>query len=480
LVSDLLSKLDGGLDGELRVGWMRLGAAQRGTVDAKLALKNGVIHVPQLGQELRNAEVTLVSEPARTLPDGTSELPKLTLEGLRAEGTRGKLTGKGHVHLDGLLFNDAQASLTIARGEEIPLTIEGVPFGTARGHVEIAVEKKDRSIRGTMRLPTFHLDLPADPGRDVQALDDNPGVTILQPIGPEKQARSPDALRYEIGIDLGSIQIASNIIEVSLTRLPGEPLELELRDKVRITGGIAITSGKLNVVGKEFKIEHGLVRFPPKDVSASRDPLFRPETSNPFVNVRASWTGAPSGTHVYVDYIGLINPITRDKLRFTADPPLAESQILAMLLGASDQSGSTPSSIGQQPGQAPTATQLVGGVAADIAAQQFNTALSSALAGSVLQGISAQLSTTEDGLLRTGVAYSLSDKIRAVATYESRSTVGNGVSTTTATGGTAASRGSRTQISLDWRFLPNWLLRSTFTFGDQTSSGIDMLWQYRY
>ena len=152
---------------------------------------------------------------------------------------------------------------------------------------------------------------------------------------------------------------------------------------------------------------------------------------------------------------------------------MSEAQILAMLLGASDQSGSGAPGTGQASAQA-----LVGGVAADIAAQQFNTALASALSGSVLQGISAQLSTTEGGLLRTGVAYSLSDKLRAVATYEGGSAASS--TTTTTAGGTANNRGARTQISLDWRFLPNWLVRSTFSFGDQTSSGIDMLWQYRY
>jgi translocation and assembly module TamB len=478
LVSDILSKLDGSVDGELRVGWKRLGAAKRGTVEAKLKVHDGVFHVPQLGQELRKAEISIVSEPEREIEGGKTELPRLLLEGIRAEGTRGLITGKGMAHIDGLIFHDAEASLSIARGDEIPLTIEGVPVGNARGEIKLVVEKQDREIRGTLSLPSFHLDLPPDSGRAVQPLEDNPAITILQPLGPAKEPRSPDALRYVIGIDLGYIEIAGNVIEVALTRQPTEPLELELRDKLRITGGVAITSGKLSVVGKEFKIEHGLVRFPPKDVSARLDPLFRPETSNPYVNVRASWSGAPAGTHIYVDYVGLINPITRDKLKFSADPPVPEAQILAMLLGASDQSGSSVANAGQQSGQSASAQQLVSGVAADIAAQQFNTALASALSGSILQGISAQLSTTEEGLIRTGVAYSLSDKLRAVATYEGGTST-TATSTTTA-GSTATGRGARTQISLDWRFLPNWLLRSTFSFGDQTSSGIDMLWQYRY
>lgn len=47
----------------MRVGWKRLGAAQRGTVEAKLQVHNGVFHVPQLGQELHEAELSIETEP---------------------------------------------------------------------------------------------------------------------------------------------------------------------------------------------------------------------------------------------------------------------------------------------------------------------------------------------------------------------------------------------------------------------------------
>jgi hypothetical protein len=36
-------------------------------------------------------------------------------------------------------------------------------------------------------------------------------------------------------------------------------------------------------------------------------------------------------------------------------------------------------------------------------------------------------------------------------------------------------------VSIDWRFLRNWLVRGMVRVGeDQPSSGVDVLWQYRY
>jgi outer membrane biogenesis lipoprotein LolB len=36
-------------------------------------------------------------------------------------------------------------------------------------------------------------------------------------------------------------------------------------------------------------------------------------------------------------------------------------------------------------------------------------------------------------------------------------------------------------VNIDWRFRRNWTLRGSFGIGaDQPSSGVDVLWQYRY
>src|SRR6185369_5315448 len=82
-VADILSKLDGYLDGDLRMGWKRLAAGDRASIDAKMKVRSGVVHVPQIGQELHDVTISIDSKP-----DGTIELSDI-----RAEGTRGRITG---------------------------------------------------------------------------------------------------------------------------------------------------------------------------------------------------------------------------------------------------------------------------------------------------------------------------------------------------------------------------------------------------
>src|SRR5690606_16358983 len=118
-VSGVFSKLDGYLDGDLRFGFRRLGDGERGSVTAKMRLRDGVLNLPQLGQELRHAEVDVTAEP-------TGEV---RLDGIRAEGISGRIEGWAQARLDGLRFLGAGAQFIIPEGHELPLTVEGVPLG---------------------------------------------------------------------------------------------------------------------------------------------------------------------------------------------------------------------------------------------------------------------------------------------------------------------------------------------------------------
>jgi len=41
--------------------------------------------------------------------------------------------------------------------------------------------------------------------------------------------------------------------------------------------------------------------------------------------------------------------------------------------------------------------------------------------------------------------------------------------------------GAQGELSLEWKFLPNWSLRSSFGAGvREPSTGVDLLWQYNY
>jgi len=122
------------------------------------------------------------------------------------------------------------------------------------------------------------------------------------------------------------------------------------------------------------------------------------------------------------------------------------------------------------------------GVGAGLVASQFN-ALLSGLAP--IKNFTAQFSAADDGTLRPSLAYTLGDRLHVVATYDaSQSTATGGASTgagASSAGAATSARSSQTTLNLDWRFRPNWLLRGTLSVGgDQTSTGLDLLWQYRY
>lgn len=452
-VADILSKLDGYLDGDVRLGWEKLAAGDRATLAAKMKVRSGVVHVPQIGQELHDVTITIESKS-----DGTIELADI-----RAEGTRGRITGSATAHMNGLRFERADGSFAIARGQEIPLTLEGVPLGNARGTIKLTAEKHENEIRATLGVPYLHLDLPPASGRGVQALDDNPDITVSHKLGAGKEARADDALAWKLIFDVGRVEVAGPNLEVALSGSKTSPPTVELTDKARISGDISLLPGGiLQFFGKEFSIEQpGLVRLRAED------------TSNPYLNVQARWRGAPEGTRVFVEYIGNLLPITSDKLKFRSDPPLGQPQILAMLLGTGD-SGTLAG--GVQTGPTPTTQQFAGGVAVELASSQINALLS----GTVFKGFSTQFSTNDDGTLRPGVAYAIGDRLHASASY----TTGPVGSSSTATGsnlGGNATLQTQTVLTLDWRFLPTWLLRGTAAIGsEQSSGGLDVLWQYRY
>lgn len=94
--------------------------------------------------------------------------------------------------------------------------------------------------------------------------------------------------------------------------------------------------------------------------------------------------------------------------------------------------------------------------------------------------VSVRINASEEGTLKRGVAYQLADTVTAAATYDDMQQQQGA-----AAGDTA---GGRTELSVDWRFHRNWSVRarvgneSTGQKNDSSSitSGVDLLWQYRY
>lgn len=451
-VAGVLSKIDGFLNGDLRFGWARVGDGAKGKIEADMALTKGVFYVPQLGQEFTNTHVRIIANEAGVI----------RLDDIGASASSGRVRGWAFARFDGLEFRDAAAEVTIKEGEELPIALEGVPFGRVAGKIELTAENRKDAIVASVRVPDLNLELPASIGRNVQALDEHEEIVLSHPIGPpeEETEGGEKGRKIVLNIAIAKAQIAGSILEVLLHTSNENPLRIEMADKTRIYGDIVIPSGRFEVLGKEFELERGLVHMRGQD-----DP-------NPYINATVRWD-APDGTRVYIDYVGSINPITDEKIRFRSDPSMSKQEIIGLLLLGSDYEHGTvaggPSGESNEPTR--STGNAAGGLAAGLIADQLNALLAES-------GLSTSLGTTEGGALKTGIAYERG-ATRASVTYEG---AGTGTGSGAARGGGAATRrAGRTEVTLDWRFHRNWVLRGTVGVGgDLPSSGVDILWQHRY
>ncbi len=469
-VIGIFSKLDGFLDGSAGISWKKLADEEDAVLKGDLKVTKGVFHVPQIGQEFHDAHVTV-----KTFSHGL-----IKLEDIGADGTRGKIAGKGQVRLDGLRLKDAKVELEIKDGEDLPLTLEGVPLGNLRGKFELEAKKKDdkdkeKELDVDVKISKLHLELPPAPARGVQNLEDNPDVKVSHALHAQAEPRPPSATKMVFVVHLQDALIEGTGVRISLRGSKTSPPTATLSDDLTVAGDIHLTRGKISVFGKEFTIEE----TSPNLVHMQGDP------TNPYLNVTARWD-ASDGTQVFIDYIGPLQPITADKIKLRSTPSYPPEQIMQALLLGGDFSQTQQGNTAQQ-----AATGVAGGLGGSLAAQQFNALLSGI---APLRGFSTRFNTAQDGSLQTSVVYDISDKFSATATFDQN---GGGASSTTLPGystqssstpaavtgfgGTAAQKTSRTTLSVDWHFWRNWLLRGTVGLdADQPLSGIDFLWQYRY
>jgi translocation and assembly module TamB len=432
-----VSRLDGVLDGHLRM-WKRAMEDSATNLDAEMTIANGILNVPQVGQELHNMRLKIRSKSS-----------ELMLDEIAADGVRGHILGKGVVHLRGIGFKDAHVDLSIPDDDALPITLEGVPFGDARGNVGLDMKLEDRTLVVDLNLSN-DLALPPQTGRATQRLEANPDVTISHHVAAPTEQRAADALGLRVNVTISKLVLQGRGIWVSLGT-GASPPRIEVTNTLHAQGDVLVQSGHFTVLGKQFTIDAH---------DGSLVHLRDEEPANPFLNVTAHWD-APDGTRIFVDYVGVLFPVTNDKLRFRSSGDLTQQQIFgALLFGAEVDQGALA---GAASG-GPSAQQAAGG----LIAQQFN----SMLAGiSPAGGLSTRFDTAEDGSLQTSVTYQLGDKVRAEATFEG---AGNSA------GGTANNR-ARTQIAVDWNFRPAWTAHfKAGVGGDQPTSGVDLLWQYRY
>ena len=399
-------------------------------------LSDGVAQLAAVGQRFDQIKARVSLEPG-----------KAKLEELSARATTGRLRVTGEARFDGLDLTGADAHLRIAKAEKVSLSLAGTELGDTYGAIDIKLRpgQSKGSQALSVDISELHVRMPDTGSQDLQNLDPAKGVRVgtrqrdgdfvtlpLQPLkeGDPSKNENPMMVDLNLGDQIWIQQGDSTKIQL------GGRLQLVLGDPLTIEGQIDVKSGKLDVSGKQFEIESGVVTF-------------SGEPGNPTIVATARWDAPDEDRHrVYADASG-----TAAKLKVTlrSEPPLTHDQILSLLL-----TGSADGSLAGGGGSnAATAVGAVGGVAT----QGLNKALSNISDLDVSTRID-----TSTGTARPELVVQLSAKVSAKLTR--------------ALGQTPGQPPDMTFLTLDFLIKRNWSL-STLT-GDRGASGVDLVWRKRY
>jgi translocation and assembly module TamB len=452
-----ITNLEGQLDGGLHLAYKEvLGRDVQLSMD--LALTGGRLEMPNFGQELENVSMRLSAQPGKVL---VQNIDAHTPGG-------GHITGQFDARMTDLSVTDITGKLTVADGEQIPVALVGQPIGSVAGQVSLQARRsfvgEESQLDIVVTAADLKLDLPANIGpgggrQEPQKLEDHSDVSVSLPIAaPAVQARTGSG-RINLTMALKDAVVEGRPIKIRVSTDPEKPIRAT--DARELSGELVFAGGELRLLGKTFEIDRGLVR------------LRAEEPGNPYVSVTAHWN-APDGTLVFVDYLGVVRPIDRDKLKFRSNPPKSEDALLSLLV-LGDAGDSTAGLADAQS----RANQAIRGVLANEINRMFSD---------VTPGLSAGVAATSQGYTATTLNYQINDRLTAQAIYEqapgtgvlgtNAPTAGTTTSTTSTTGGTAAE--ARTKIGLDWRFAKNFLLRGYVGLTGGADNGVDLLYQYRY
>lgn len=444
-----VSALDGRIDADAE---LTLRAQQKPEMHGSVTLTKGLFQAIAGGGEFHDAKGRIV-----LATDGT-----VRLDGVEAKGATGRVAVDGSAKLDGFAFRDANVTMKIDKDEAIPMVLEGNNLGSLAGTFKLkASTAEDKSVTTVgIEVPEALIDLRPSFSRSIEDLDDPEATTIgvrmatrefvSLPLGPPREEPAPAApgekiKELSVGVTIGKdVEVRrGNQMRFYLTGNPS----IRIREKTTMAGQILITRGKLDVKGKAFEIQKGVVTF-------GEDP------SNPVVSITAMWV-APDGTRVYVDVNGAAKSLTKrgksDPIQLRSEPSRSKNEILALIIfGTASGSAATP--YAQKPASAGSqAGTFVGGAATEGLTEGLDD----------LTGIeaTAKIDTSNSANPRPEVEVQISRDI-SLQVAVVLGTIPPGTNF------------DRTYATVAWRFITNWSLE--LTRGDRGSSFADVIWEHRY
>ncbi len=442
-VSNVFSELDGRIDAN--AGFTADPSTGAAHPEGSLELSEGSFELSSIGGEFAD-----VSGKVRLTPDGL-----VRLQDFVAHGLTGKLEASATARLAGMRFVGATGTLHIARKDAVPLAYDGVQVGTLDGRIDLGMEPaQGGGLDVRVDAPSLHLELPTTGQHDVQSLGGLEGVVTGAYVAGQDfveipldgtvrtdaavARRAPITLRIRLGDDVE----VSRGDEVSVW-LTGQPV-VRIADELTITGQIRLVRGNIDVRGRPFVIEKGIITF------GGKDPM------NPQVVLTASWqAGDTNRTRVYADFTG---PLKTGKVTLRSNPPLSDNDILSLILTEQTLAEASASSTQQGAGS-------VAGTAASVATAPIDQALGglNRTLDKFGAGISAKIGSSESNPMpevQLQIARDISIRVGYII---GTPTFGNL---------------DTTLVTLSWAFARQWNLETTA--GNTGTTVLDLFWQHRY
>lgn len=456
-----VSTLEGLLDADIAASL----SDEKPVISGTASVTQGVVQLPEIGQRFSDAraKVSIREDEVR-------------VDDIQARGITGRLTGEAKAKLNGLELVSASARLDIREKEKLPVTFEGVMIGDAWGHVDFAYSGAQNAASNAateikVDVPQLHLKLPETAQNSVQDLSAAENIRIgahrvdgkfvevpLQPLeSATAEGETPRLTR--VLVHLGDAVWVERDRQVKV-QLSGS-LEVDSGDERKVRGRIELRGGKLDVSGKQFDIERGVVTFEGSD------------PSNPTITATARWD-SPANYTVYAEYAGTVKD---GKLKLHSEPSLSQDEILSLLLfGAPDggmaassnsngaigniANGSPDQTGGKPAGSSPSGAGAAIGVAGDTATKGLNRAISDVTNLDVSTRID-----TSTGSARPELVVQLTPRLTTRVTRA----IGEPV---------PGESPDRTFLTLELRLKRSWALSAII--GDHGASTLDLIWRKRY
>jgi translocation and assembly module TamB len=368
---------------------------------------------------------------------------------MTARGLTGRVTANASATLDGFDLRGAEAHVRIAKNEALPLTLEGAALGDIWGNIDATYASPASGERKLdVAVPVFHLITPDTSGYGLQSLDvpDDirvgvrraDGAFVALPVQPLTPGSTTDGAAPSVPLHI-RVRLGSDVTvergNTAQVQLGGE-LQIVAGAETAVDGRIEIRGGKLDVSGKKFDIERGVVTF------RGDDP------GNPTITATARWD-APEYT-VYADYLG---DVKNGRIKLRSEPPLTASEIANLLLFGTPEGSAAGSAD-------PNTASLALGLAGDTAAKGLNQALDDF----TNLDVSARIDTST-GTARPELVFQVSPRVSARVSR--------------AIGAPAPGEAlDRTFLTLELRLRRAWALSAVF--GDRGGSALDLVWRRRY